>query len=73
MIVIQFRKDLLPYSLTEQNRLCAYTKSVTILLYCRHLTVIQIDDLPVTAHKRCLLFFEILRIDAWRLFLFPCH
>ena len=73
MIVIQFRKDLLHYSLTEQNRLCTYTKSITILPYCSHLTIIQIDNLSVTTHQRLLLLFQIFWIDICLSGLLLCH
>ena len=63
MIVIKLRKDLLHYSLTEQDSLCTYTKAVTILPYCGHLTIIQISNLSVTTHQRLLLLFKIFWID----------
>ena len=62
MIVIQLRKDLLHYGLAEQNSLCTYTKPVAILPDGSHLTVIQINDLPVTTYQRLLLFLQIFRI-----------
>ena len=62
MIIVKFRQDLLHYSLTEKYGLRTHTELVTILLDGSHLTIIQIDDLPMLAYKRCLLFLEILRI-----------
>ena len=62
MIIVKFRQDLLHYSFAEKYGLRAHTKLVTILLNGSHLTVIQIDDLPMLAYKRCLLLLEILRI-----------
>ena len=64
MIIIQFGQDLLHYRLAEQDSLGADTEPVTVLPDCSHLTVIQIDDLPVAAHQRLLLLFEIFRINA---------
>ena len=62
MIIVKFRQDLLHYSFTEKYGLRTHTELVTILLNGSHLTIIQIDDLPMLAYKRCLLFLEILRI-----------
>ena len=73
MIVIKLRKDLLHYGLTEHNGLDPDTKLLTILVYGSHLAVIQVDNLTMAAQKRCLLFFEILRIDSLVYFLAWCH
>ena len=73
MIVIKLRKDLLHYGLTEQDSLCTYTKAVTILPYCGHLTVIQIYNLSVTTHQRLLLLFQIFWIDICLSGLLLCH
>lgn len=73
MIVIKLRKDLLHYSLTEQDSLCTYTKAVTILPYCGHLTIIQIYNLSVTTHQRLLLLFKIFWIDICLSGLLLCH
>ena len=62
MVIVKFRQDFLHYSLAEKHSLRTYTKLVTILLNGSHLTIIQIDDLPMLAYKRCLLLLEILRI-----------
>ena len=64
MIVIKLGKHLLHDGFTEKSSLCTYTELVAILPDRRHLTVIQIDDLPVPAHKSSLLFLEILGIDS---------
>ena len=73
MIVIKLRKDLLHYSLTEQDSLCTYTKAGTILPYCGHLTIIQIYNLSVTTHQRLLLLFKIFWIDICLSGLLLCH
>ena len=64
MIIFKFRQHLLHYGLAEENSLSPYPEFVAILTYCSHLTVIQIDDLPVTADKGSLLLLEIFRIYA---------
>ena len=69
MIVIQFRQHLLHYRLSEKYRLRAYAELVTILLNGGHLTVIQIDNLPMLAYKSRLLLLEVLRIDSGPLIL----
>lgn len=69
MIIIQFRKNLLHYRLAEKNSLSTYPEFLTVLIYSSHLTVIQIDDLPVLTDKRGFLFLEIFRIDC-RLIMF---
>ena len=73
MIIIQFLQDLLHDSLTVQDRLCADTKLLALLIDSLHLLVIQIDDLPVAAHQRRLLLLEIFGIDALGYFLFTGH
>ena len=65
MIIVEFRQDLLHYSFAEKHSLRTDTELVTILLDGSHLTIIQIDDLPMLAYKRCLLFLEILRIYTY--------
>ena len=62
MIIVKFRQDLLHYSFAEKYGLRTHTELVTILLNGSHLAIIQIDDLPMLAYKRCLLLLEILRI-----------
>lgn len=69
MIVIQFRQYLLHDRFTEERSLSADTELVTILSDGSHLAVIQVYDLPVSSHKRFLLFLKILRIDAGRIVL----
>ena len=64
MIIIQFRKNLLHYRLAEKNSLSTYPEFLTVLIYSSHLTVIQIDDLPMATHQRLLLLLEVLRIYA---------
>ena len=74
MIIVKFRQDLLHYSFAEKHSLRTDTELVTVLAYGCHLAVIQIDDLPVTPHKRLLLLLEVLRINARRgSFLRLCH
>lgn len=69
MVVIQFRKHLFHYRLPEQDSLRAHTEPFTILSDGSHLTIIQIDNLPVTADKSFLLLLEILRIYSRCIFL----
>ena len=57
MIILKLGQDLLHYGLAEENSLSPYPEFVAILTYCSHLTVIQINDLPVPADKRCFLLF----------------
>lgn len=64
MTVIQLRQHLLHYGLTEKYSLGPYTEPVAILPDGSHLTIIQIDDLPVSAHKSLLLLLEIFRVYA---------
>lgn len=64
MIIIEFGKDLFHDGLSEKGSLGIDSELLTILRDCSHLTVIQIDDLPVLAHKGCLLLFQIFRIYA---------
>ena len=64
MIIVKFRKDFFHYGFSEQYSLGIDPELLTILRDCSHLTVIQIDDLPVLAHKGCLLLFQIFRIYA---------
>ena len=74
MIIVKFRQDLLHYSFAEKHSLRTDTELVTILLNGSHLTIIQIDDLPMSAHKGFLLLLQIFGIYALRcLFLLLCH
>ena len=73
MIVVQFLQDLFHYGTTEERTLCAYTKLLTILAYSCHLIIIQIDNLPMTAHKSCFLLFQIFGIDTPVYFLSSGH
>ena len=62
MIIIQFLQYLLHYSLSEKNGLCTHTELVAVLFNCSHLTIIQVDNLPMLTYKRLLLLLEVLRI-----------
>ena len=73
MIVIQFLQHLFHDGLAEEHCLCAHTELLAVLIDSFHLLVIQIDDLPVAAHQRRLLFLEILGIYALGYFLFTGH
>ena len=74
MIVIQFGQDLFHYCLTEKHCLSPYAELVTILSDRSHLTIIQIDDLPVLTHKSFLLLLQIFGIHPRRRsFLLFCH
>ena len=64
MAFFQFFEDFFHYGLTEQDSLGAHTELFTILTDGSHLAVIQIYDLTMAAHQRCLLFFEIFGIYA---------
>ena len=73
MAIIQFLQHLFHNGLTEEHRLCAHTELLTILAYSCHLIIIQIDNLPMTAHKSCFLLFQIFGIYALGYFLFTGH
>ena len=73
MAIIQFLQHLFHNGLTEEHRLCAHTELLAVLIDRFHLLVIQINDLPVAAHQRRLLFLEILGIYALGYFLFTGH
>ena len=73
MIVVQLLQHLFHDGLAEEHRLCADTKLLAVLIDRFHLLVIQINDLPVAAHQRRLLFLEILGIYAPGYFLFTGH
>ncbi len=73
MRVVQLFQYLLHDSFTEQNGPGTYPKFVTIMSDCRHFTVVQVDNLTMAAHKRCLLFFKIFRIHSLFYFLFSSH
>ena len=73
MIILKLGQDLLHYGLTEKNGLGTYPELLAILSDGSHLAVIQIDDLPMATHKRCLLLLKIFRIDARYVFLLLCH
>ena len=62
MIIFKFRQHLLHYGLAEENSLSPYPEFVAILTYCSHLTVIQINDLPVTTNQSLFLLLQIVRI-----------
>ena len=64
MIVLKFRKHLLHYGLAEKHWLGPHPELLALLGDGRHFAVIQIDDLPVSAHKRCLLLLQIFRIHS---------
>ena len=72
MIIIQFRKYFLHNGFPEKNRFGSHPEFVTILSDCCHLTIIQINDLPVATHQRLLLLLQIFRIDAC-IASFICH
>ena len=72
MVVIQFRQHFLHNGLTEKNRFGSHPESVAILSDCCHLTIIQIDDLPMATHQRLLLLLQVFRIDAC-IVSFLCH
>ena len=73
MIVLKFTEDLLHDRLPEKNGLCTHPELLAVLLDSSHLTVIQINGLPVPAHKRSLLLFQIFRVHFGNRFLFLGH
>lgn len=73
MIIIQFLEYLFHYGLTEQHCFGIDTELITILLYCSHLTIIQIDDLPMATHQRLLLLLQIIRVDRRHFSSLLCH
>ena len=64
MRVVQLFQYLFHDGFTEQDSLCTYAELVTILSDCSHLTVIQIDNLPMLTHQSLLLLLQIFRIDS---------
>ncbi len=64
MVIVKFRQNLFHYGFTEEHGLRTHTEFVAILSYGSHLAVIQIDDLPVPAHKSLLLLLHIFRINS---------
>ena len=73
MVIIQFRQDLLHNGFSEECCLGADAELFTICVDRSHLTVIQVDDLPVTTDKRRPLLLEIFGIDTLGYFLFTGH
>lgn len=73
MIVFKLREYLLHNRFSEKNRFCPYPEFVTVLINRSHLTIIQVDNLPMPAYKRSLLLLEVLRIDTGNLFLLLGH
>ena len=74
MIIFKFRQHLFHYGLAEKNRLRPYPELVAILTYCSHLAVIQINDLPMSSDKGCLLLLQIFGVDTGMdVFLFSGH
>ncbi len=69
MVVVKFRQNLLHDGLTKKSSLGTHPEALAISIDGSHLTVIQIDDLPVLTDKRGFLFLEIFRIDC-RLIMF---
>lgn len=51
MVFIQFGKDMLHYRLTVQGGLGRYLEPPAILVYGRHLLLIEIQHLPVLPDK----------------------
>ena len=56
MIVFKLREYLLHDRFSEKNRFCPYPEFVTVLIDSSHLTIIQVDNLPMATHQRFLLF-----------------
>ena len=73
MIILKLGENLLHDRFSEKNRFCPYPEFVTILIYGRHLTVIQVDNLPMSAYKGSLLLLEVFRIDTSNLFFLLGH
>ena len=74
MIVIQFLEYLFHNRLSEQHSLRTHTELVAVLLNGSHLTVIQIDDLPVLTYQRLLLLLQVLGIHSRHIsFLLLCQ
>lgn len=71
MIVIQFRKNLLHDSLAEKDSLGPDAELLAIIAYGSHLTVIQIDDLPMTPYQGLLLLLKIFRVNARNIIFLP--
>ena len=74
VIIVQLRQDLLHYGLSVQDCLGTDPELFAIQINGSHLTIIQIDNLPMSAHKGFLLLLQIFGIYALRcLFLLLCH
>ena len=73
MIIVQLGEDLLHDRLPVQHCLCTHAELLTIAVYGSHLAIIQIDDLPMSAHKGFLLLLQIFGIYALRCLFLLCH
>lgn len=74
MIVIKLRQHFFHNGLTEKHSLGRHAELVTILSYCCHLAVIEIDYLPVTADESLFLSLQIFRVNSSpSIFLLFCH
>ena len=59
MVVLEFGEDFFRDGFAVEDGPGVDIEAAAILLYGGHFTVIEVDDLPVTAHKGGLLLFEI--------------
>ena len=73
MAVRELRQDCLHGSLPEYSRAGLDPETVAILLYCGHLTVIQINNLTVTPTQRLLALLEYVRVDCRSMFFLSCQ
>ena len=61
MTVIQLRENPLHCRLAEDCRTLLDSETVTVLLDCCHLLVVQVDDLPMNTSERSTVHLEIVR------------
>lgn len=74
MIIVKFGKYFLHYSLSEKHCFRIHLELVAISVDSSHLAVIQINDLPMSSDKGCLLLLQIFGVDTGMyVFLFSGH
>lgn len=64
MVVLEFGEDFFHDGFAVEDGPGVDIEAAAILIYGGHFTVIEVDDLPVTAHEGGLLLFEIFGIDS---------
>lgn len=64
MVVLEFGEDFFHDGFAVEDGPGVDIEAAAILVYGGHFAVVEIDDLPVTAHEGGLLLFEIFGIDS---------